>query len=650
MNFRPFGFTWLVGGIIFLLPLVSFAKSDPADKLDSQLRNLINRQSIVTKNIQPGSQAVITQKGLVKVSVRLNTTDPAAIQILRDAGLNVTASYHGLVSGTINSKSLLNLANVKSVSTIAAVRKPKTRAVTSQAVEALKIENIVKNHPDINGKGLKIGIISDSFGLVSEATPVYEDIDNDGIIEITGTDSQINGDAPAVIEIVKDATYEVQYDADGNPLPPPYTDEGRGMAEVIYDIAPGADQAFYSPDSNADFAQGILALADAGCKVIVDDLQFALEANYQDDEIALAIKEVADASDVVYLSATGNGGAMAFEQNYKDVDPQNDDGPLSKIPKGYDFNQWSRTGTVNYPFLECTLPPGDSTWISLYWQNPYSGTLGAGATTDYDMYIFAKPDYDFKNIAAYSDNAQGYPESPMGDPVEFVYIENTSYEEIATFYLVINKHHGPDVPFKVAIDFNGEARVTASVRTNASMNYGHTRSAYCLSVGAVNFKEVLTNGEEFTNVGQIDPEYFSAHGGIIKTLYSDEGVPLRKPLKTFKPDIASVDGVNTSFFGHYSIIDGDETPNFYGTSCSAPNAAAVVVLMRQANPKLNAKQIRDLSRYAATDIFEPGVDYYTGYGLLYADKAVEAAFNPPDPIPESNVDDWMLHANEGANN
>ena len=51
------------------------------------------------------------------------------------------------------------------------------------------------------------------------------------------------------------------------------------MMEIIHDIAPGASLAFYTAfDSEQDFANGILALAAAGAKVIVDDVGYFLRA------------------------------------------------------------------------------------------------------------------------------------------------------------------------------------------------------------------------------------------------------------------------------------------------------------------------------------------------------------------------------------
>jgi hypothetical protein len=59
------------------------------------------------------------------------------------------------------------------------------------------------------------------------------------------------------------------------------------MMQIIHDIAPGADLAFYTAFySEQDFANGILALAAAGCKVIVDDVSYFDEPFFQNGVVA----------------------------------------------------------------------------------------------------------------------------------------------------------------------------------------------------------------------------------------------------------------------------------------------------------------------------------------------------------------------------
>ena len=98
----------------------------------------------------------------------------------------------------------------------------------------------------VNGTGIKVGVLSDSFNDLGGAAA-----------------DEADGALPPAsdIQVLKDL-------ASGG------TDEGRAMMQIIHDIAPGASLAFYTAfDSEQDFANGILALAAAGCKVIVDDVE-----------------------------------------------------------------------------------------------------------------------------------------------------------------------------------------------------------------------------------------------------------------------------------------------------------------------------------------------------------------------------------------
>lgn len=96
------------------------------------------------------------------------------------------------------------------------------------------------------------------------------------------------------------------------------------MAEIIHDVAPGADIAFYTAfGGQADFAQGIEALAlpknqstargvpGGGAQIIVDDVEYFEEPAFQSGIIGAAIDNVVRNRGVAYFSAAGNDNADA---------------------------------------------------------------------------------------------------------------------------------------------------------------------------------------------------------------------------------------------------------------------------------------------------------------------------------------------------
>ena len=101
------------------------------------------------------------------------------------------------------------------------------------------------------------------------------------------------------------------------------------------------------------------------------------------------------------------------------------------------------------------------------------------------------------------------------------------------------------------------------------------------------------------------------------------------------PDIAACDDIDTTVFPGGSGNDSDNSgfPNFSGTSCAAPNAAAVAALLLQAS-HVSPQQLLGVLKTSATDITqaptedtsEPmaGNDNYTGAGLVNATQAFVA--------------------------
>src|SRR5580700_6679727 len=135
------------------------------------------------------------------------------------------------------------------------------------------------------GAGVKVGVLSDSFNNLGGAA----------------ADESSGALPPAAdIQVLADL-------ASGG------SDEGRAMMQIIHDIAPGAGLAFYTAvNSEQDFANGILALAAAGCKVICDDISYFDEPFFQNGIVAQAIQTV-EAEGVVYLTAAGNNASNAYQ-------------------------------------------------------------------------------------------------------------------------------------------------------------------------------------------------------------------------------------------------------------------------------------------------------------------------------------------------
>ena len=111
-----------------------------------------------------------------------------------------------------------------------------------------------------------------------------------------------------------------------------------------------------------------------------------------------------------------------------------------------------------------------------------------------------------------------------------------------------------------------------------------------------------------------------------------------------KPEITSVDGTNTSFFGSDTNRDPDAFPNFFGTSAAAPHAAAVAALMKQKVPAITPAAILTAMQNTALDMddpstpnFDTGFDFGTGYGFIQADKAIQAISPEPTAFAITGV-------------
>jgi len=101
------------------------------------------------------------------------------------------------------------------------------------------------------------------------------------------------------------------------------------------------------------------------------------------------------------------------------------------------------------------------------------------------------------------------------------------------------------------------------------VTYGHNSAAGAIGVAAYPFYAPFI------------PEAFTSPGPT--TIYFDkDSKRLRHMEVRQKPDLAAMDGANTTFFTSDTTADDDTFPNFFGTSASAPHAAAIAALVLDA--------------------------------------------------------------------
>ena len=66
---------------------------------------------------------------------------------------------------------------------------------------------------------------------------------------------------------------------------------------------------------------------------------------------------------------------------------------------------------------------------------------------------------------------------------------------------------------------------------------------------------------------------------------------------------------------------------FFGTSASAPHAAAIAALIRQARPDYTVAQVKTAMTATALDTMAVGADRDSGYGITMGYAAVQYALS-----------------------
>lgn len=409
----------------------------------------------------------------------------------------------------------------------------------------------------VNGSGVRIGVLSDSVEQLAAL--------------------QSSGDLPSVTVIPGQA-------GSG-------TSEGTAMLEIIHDLSPGA-QLFFATGFVAapGFANNILALKNAGCQVIVDDVSDAAAGVFQDDIVAQAVNTVT-AQGVLYFSSAGNAGNLSnstsgvWEGNFVNG------GSIAGYGSIHNFGGGNVGNTV-------IAPAPNSRPTTLQW----SDALGS-STNDYDLCAY---DNSLTNLLGCSDETQ----DGNDDPFEVLFPGPP-----AGTRLVVVNFGGNQAARFLHLNTHGGRLQSGTIGQTG----GHSAAANAFSIAAVNVASA--GGGAFTGGGSNPVEDFSSDGPR-RIFYHANGTPITPGnfLATGgtvrqKPDLAAANRVATATPGFNP---------FSGTSAAAPHAAAIAALMLSANPSATPTEIRTALTSTALDIMGAGVDRNSGFGIVDALAAVEA--------------------------
>lgn len=567
----------------------------------------------------PGS--LLREGNRVLTEVRFKRGPAAGAADLREAGAKVVdvSPRYKVVTAAVRPDELGQLSGVPNVAAVtevltpivsvagdavsAALGTPCFGAETSEGDAQARAAQ-ARAEFGVDGSGVRVGILSDSFDRDAlTPTGAAEDVESG---DLPGVGNPCGRETP--VEVLDDSEKRGE-------------DEGRAMAQIVHDLAPGADLSFATAFRGlTSFASNVKALATAGADVIADDVSYFEEPFFQEGPVGVAVKEAREAG-VSYFSSAGNNNLKNGGRNIASWEaPEYRDAngcPSAVVGLSAQLEAEGKPGLDPAHCMD--FDPGggapDRTFritvsnhatliVDLQWAEPWDGV-----ETNLDAFLLG-PKGEVVS-ASIADNVL-----KSKKPFELVSWENETGAS-ANVQLVINRAAGAKDPrLKFALMQNGGGVTATDYETNEGEDvvgptiFGHNGSEGAISVGAVPFD----NDES--------PEVFSSRGPVTHYFepVNDAGAaaPLVAPQILEKPDVVATDGGSNTFFGRCE----EDTWRFFGTSASAPHAAAIAALERQAAPAASAAEIEEAMVESARPVgfFPPTA---IGAGLIDAVGAIE---------------------------
>ena len=582
-----------------LTALSEHAKSSMPEAIIPGAHSVIAKVSATDKDLIP---ARFDEQDRVLVHVLLdgqNSADEVGrqIQSLKGTVLDRNSTYrHGILAAYVPTDQLENVTGVLGVRALVMEHKPVLRSgkFSSQSREVLHTD--VLNQQGLNGDGITIGVLSDSFNTAQYALRHPPR---------TTAEMDVKAGYLPVVNVIQD---------DGGPGNPG-SDEGRAICQIACSEAPHCNEAFATGNnSEVGFANNIVLLrTQANCDVIDDDLGYYDEPVFSDGIVSEAVNAVVTSKSlpgkpVIYISSAGNDGNNGYRSagrnlrdaevrapgnhgNLKlDVTDPNSPHYLDPALTAGGWYKWNPNGDFE-PITTVTVPgPATSSYnLFLQWDDLFDEDHGV--TANYNLLIFDADGHFLRNVSGTSNSFK------IQEPWQY-----TGNLRLGVGYqIAITKTKQTDPKAGIAPEthqlalytsLDGLGVLTGTYFQPAPLNvpiiYGHPAAASAIAAAAYvfNWKPAPPYQPKIENYTTPGPAY----------IYFDQnGERLTVPEVRLKPEVAGVDGVITTFFyqpGYYNYPFA-----FFGTSASGPTVAGTVALMLEAagGPgSLDSQQVRSV--------------------------------------------------------
>ncbi len=479
--------------------------------------------------------------------------------LVSDCGGRVASTYQGLLFARFP---LARLPELAAANGVIRVRTP-FRARPLVVNEGNAVQCVKPFHQmGSSGQGVKVGVL-DCGGFA-------------GYRGLLGTD------LPAEVTVWQGSHAPNHVGTD-----PVHEIHGQACAEIVHDMAPGADLYLAYDYTEEDYYRGVDWLIDQGVEIISYSCGWTGAWPYDGGGLPYnpVDQKASDArtqNGVLFVTSAGNEAYHGMYHGW--FHPCGTDPGRQYFGNDGNFD-WCTDPIIFYQDPARPQP----LYITLSWNDWPGDPSTQGSTQDYDMYL-----WDFSTgaavIIARSENRQDG--SPGALPFEEIaYLPAAGWSP--WYYITVRKHHATGKHF-------------LDLRTPNGYLYLYNQDM-TLSTPA-DSPNVVTVGAVFWNDLQLEP--FSSQGPTFGAGGSEKGGYL-------KPNLAAADGVSTATYG-----PSDGLPwmsygtGFFGTSASCPQVAGAAAVLRSAYPYLDAAGLERQLGASTVDMGDVGPDNVTGYGRL----------------------------------